>query len=48
MKPKILVIATDGYAKNIAHFMVNTDYGKAIAAAGGLPIVALTSKLTVK
>jgi len=45
MKPKILIIATDGFAKNTAHFMVNTDYGKAIAAAGGLPIVALSPKL---
>ncbi len=45
MKPKILVIATDGFAKNIAHFMINTDYGKAIATAGGIPIVALTPKL---
>lgn len=45
MKPKILVIASDGYAKNLAHFMVNTDYGKAIAAAGGIPIVALNPKL---
>ena len=45
MKPKILVIATDGYAKNAAHFMINTDYGKAVAAAGGLPLVALNPKL---
>lgn len=46
MKPKILVIATDGYAKNNAHFMINTDYGRAIATAGGIPIVALNPKLT--
>lgn len=46
MKPKILIIATDGFAKNIGHFMINTDYGKAIANAGGIPIVALSPKLT--
>ncbi len=46
MKPKILVVASDGFAKNIAHFMVNTDYGKAIATAGGLPVVALHTNLT--
>lgn len=46
MKPKILMIATDGFAKNYTHFMINTDYGRAIARAGGLPIVALTPKLT--
>lgn len=45
MKPKILVVATEGYAKNIAHFMINTDYGRDIAAAGGIPIVALNPKL---
>lgn len=46
MKPKILVVASEGYAKNIAHFMINTDYGEAVASSGGLPIVALSSKLT--
>ena len=45
MKPRILVVATDGFAKNIAHFMVNTDYGKAIAEAGGVPFVALNPNL---
>ena len=45
MKPKILVVATDGYANNIAHFVVNTDYGRAIEYAGGIPIVALNPKL---
>jgi len=45
MKPKILIIATDGFAKNIGHFMINTDYGKSIANAGGIPIVALSPKL---
>lgn len=45
MKPKILVIASEGYAKNIPHFMINTDYGKMVAEAGGLPLVALGTKL---
>ena len=45
MKPKILVIASEGYAKNIPHFMINTYYGKIVAEAGGLPLVALGTKL---
>ncbi len=45
MKPKILTIASDGFHKNIPHFMINTDYGKIVSDAGGLPIVALGTKL---
>lgn len=45
MKSRILIIASEGYAWNRACFMINTDYGKAVANAGGLPIVALSPKL---
>ena len=44
MKPKILIIAEEGWAKNIQHFIVNLDYGKAISKAGGLPIVAISER----
>lgn len=44
-KPKILIVAEDGYAKNIPHFMINLTYGKVISEVGGLPIVALNPRL---
>lgn len=44
-KPKILIIAEDGYAKNIPHFMINLSYGKGVSNAGGLPLVALNTRL---
>lgn len=44
MKPKILIIAEEGWAKNIQHFIVNLDYGKAISKVGGLPVVATSER----
>ena len=44
MKPKILIVTEEGWAKNIQHFIVNVAYGKAISSAGGLPIVATSER----
>ena len=41
MKPKIIIVSEEGYAKNIAHFMLPCDYGTVVGMAGGLPLVAL-------
>ena len=41
MKPKILIVGEDDFAKNIPHFVVSCEYGKAVSNAGGLPIAAL-------
>ncbi|MBR5156796.1 MAG: gamma-glutamyl-gamma-aminobutyrate hydrolase family protein [Clostridia bacterium] len=41
MKPKILIIGEDDFSKNIPHFVISCEYGKAVSKAGGLPIVAL-------
>ena len=48
MKPKILIVADNGYFKNIPHFMINTSYGKAISEAGGFPLVALDERLVME
>lgn len=42
MKPKILIVPENGNAKNINHYIVNLNYGNAIAEAGGLPLVAIS------
>lgn len=41
MKPKILIIGEEGFAKNLPHFVINKDYSAAVAKAGGLPLLAL-------
>lgn len=48
MKPKILIVADNGYFKNVPHFMINTSYGKAISKAGGFPLVALDERLVME
>lgn len=45
MKPKILIIADEGYNLNHFHYMINLSYGDAISKAGGLPLVALSERL---
>ncbi len=46
MKPKILLVADDGYQNNIYHYIINSCYGQAISNAGGLPLVALSESIT--
>lgn len=41
MKPKILIVGEDDFSKNIPHFVISLDYSKAVANAGGLPLLAL-------
>lgn len=41
MKPNILIVPEEGYAREIAHWMVPCDYGTAVGEVGGLPLVAL-------
>ena len=41
MKPRILVVGEDGFNGEVAHFVINRDYGDALSAAGALPLLAL-------
>lgn len=45
MKPKILIIADEGYKSNLCHYIVNSAYGEAISKAGGLPLVSLSESI---
>ena len=44
MKPKIVIVAEDGFDRELPHFIVPCDYGTAVGQAGGLPLVALDAK----
>ena len=33
MKPRILVVGEDGFNGEVAHFVINRDYGDALSAA---------------
>lgn len=44
MKPRILIVSEEDYAKNVPHFIINCDYGTAVGQAGGLPLVMLDNR----
>ena len=44
MKPRILIVGEEGWARNIPHTIVNLNYGRAVAKAGGLPVVAIQER----
>jgi len=45
VKPKILIVAEDGVANDIPHFILPCAYADAVGRAGGIPLVALDARL---
>lgn len=46
MRPTVLVTGEEGFKKGLFHFVVHRGYGEGIAAAGGLPLLALSPRDT--
>lgn len=44
MIPKILIVAEEGYANDIPHFVVNLDYVNLVSQTGGLPLTPMDAK----